>query len=85
MHFFHLAMASLKDKASKVYAIVIGFLGLILTGILIAVAVYAATLAFAGHLEVNGHTRSRLPGVEAAAQSVGFPFVAIFAVDQRSP
>lgn len=34
-------------KASKVYAVVIGFLGLILTGILIAVAVYAATLAFA--------------------------------------
>jgi hypothetical protein len=56
MHFFHLAIASLKDKASKVYAIVIWFLGLILTGILIAVAVYAATLAFAGHLEVNGHT-----------------------------
>lgn len=34
-------------KASKVYAIVIGLLGLILTGILIAVAVYATSLAFA--------------------------------------
>lgn len=34
-------------KVSKVSAIVIGLLGLILTGILIAVAVYAATLAFA--------------------------------------
>ena len=34
-------------KASKLFAIVIGFLGLILTGIIIAVAVYAATLAFA--------------------------------------
>jgi hypothetical protein len=38
---------SAHSKGIKVYAIVIGFLGLILTGILIAVAVYAATVAFA--------------------------------------
>ena len=35
-------------KASKVYAIVIGFLGLILTGIPIAVAVYASHPGFRG-------------------------------------
>jgi voltage-gated potassium channel len=36
-------------KASKVISVVIAFCGLIMTGILIAVAVHAATLALTAH------------------------------------
>jgi len=36
-------------KGSRVFAIALAFLGLILSGILIAVAVHAATLALAAH------------------------------------
>jgi voltage-gated potassium channel len=36
-------------KGSRILAIVLAFLGLILSGILIAVAVHAATLALAAH------------------------------------